>query len=576
MAENDEARFANRMAQLRDGYIRRIKDELEQLSALERQVRDQLLTGEWPPAASGAPLREMHAIAHRLAGSAGTFGFSAMGGRARVLENQMDQLLREEVSPQEVWTEVRKSLSSVHEALHRDKAAAAPRTPLMDPAPVGESQPVARVAVVEDDPHVGEELLLTLEHFGFNVSLYTRPEAAQKAILTCPPDAIILDQHFENSPFSGTSWVESLAESLTPMPPLIFISSVLDFDTLYRVAQAGGRGYYHKPVDIPRMVTRLEKLLPCRHAEPFRILIVDDDRSLAEHFQLLLKYHGMAAETLQDPQQLLESLHRFRPDLVLMDLYMPGFSGMALARLVRLQEEWRTLPIVYLSAEKDLDRQLTAMDIGADDFLTKPISDAHFVASVEVRVRRARELNELLRQDSMTGLLKHARIKEEMGRELMRSRREKTPLSVVMLDIDRFKQVNDEYGHATGDLVICALANLLRQRLRRTDRIGRYGGEEFMAVMPNCDPGKAGEVIDQVREHFEAIPFAGPEGEFFVTLSAGVAATPGLENAANGDALLAASDEALYKAKNGGRNQVRIAGLGKHESRPAGRLSQEA
>ncbi|MDX1589466.1 MAG: diguanylate cyclase [Oleiphilaceae bacterium] len=559
MAENDEAQFAAKLAQLREGYIQRIRDELEQMNTLEKQARSRIRSGAGAPE---AVLGEMRVIAHRLAGSAGTFGFSAMGGRARVLENQLDQVLSQPGDPGALWTEVRKSLSAVHEELRRDMAGAPPKTPLAEPARAVDTQRVARVAVVEDDPHVGEELLLTLEHFGFDVSLYTKPEAAQKAILTRPPDAIILDQHFDNTAQTGTGWIDSLGESLSPRPPLIFISSELDFDTLYQVAEVGGRGYYRKPVDIPQMVTRLEKLLPFRDQQAFRVLIVDDDQPLAEHFQLLLKGQGMAAETLSDPQQLLESLHRFRPDLVLMDLYMPGYSGVTLARLVRLQEEWRTLPIVYLSAETDLDRQLEAMDIGAEDFLTKPISDAHFVASVKVRARRARELNDLLRQDSMTGLLKHALIKEEMGHERMRARREKTPLSVVMLDIDHFKTVNDRYGHGTGDLVICALANLLRQRLRRTDRIGRYGGEEFMAVMPNCDPRQAWEVIDQVRQHFQAIPFASDQGEFFVTLSAGICATTLVAEEDKGDALLGGADQALYQAKSEGRNQVRLAEQG--------------
>ncbi|TVP54839.1 MAG: diguanylate cyclase [Halomonadaceae bacterium] len=560
LAPEENNDFSAKLAQLRDDYVCRVRDELTQLVALEKQGRGELeKDGRLPQVAAS----EMRSIAHRLAGSAGTFGFAALGGRARVLENQLDRALTPGAKVSPAWVAVRKSLSTLQYDLQRDIANAAPASqtlnPLQERMPHQDSNQLARVAVVEDDPHVGEDLLLTLEHFGFAVSLFTSPEMAQKAILAMPPDAIVLDQHFALTPMQGTEWVRQLQQSLCSMPPVLFISSSRDFPTLYEIAEAGGRGFFSKPVDVPQLVSRLEKLLPWRQAEPYRVLIVDDDRPLSERFKLLLERQGMVAETLDQPTRLLDELHRFRPDLVLMDLYLPGYSGVTLARLVRLQQEWCSLPIVYLSAETDLDRQLEAMDIGADDFIAKPIADNHFVASVGVRVRRARELNDLLRQDRMTGLLNHALIKEELGHELTRATREKTALAVVMLDIDRFKGINDRYGHATGDLVICALANLLRQRLRRTDRIGRYGGEEFMAVLPGCGLAQVQSVIDQVREHFQAIPFVSDEGEFFVTLSAGVAAIEADGRGHSGDQLLAAADGALYQAKNTGRNRVVLA-----------------
>lgn len=561
MSSEDDIEFSAKLAQLREDYVGRVSDELSQLVTLEKQVRNELEKhGDLPR----QPVKAMSAIAHRLAGSAGTFGFAALGGRARVLENQLERALVPGVNAPQAWIKARKNLSTLHDDLRRDLGSTSPGlfnpNPVQERATPSDNQRAARVAVLEEDPHVGEDLLLTLEHFGFSVSLYTNLDMADKAILAAPPDLIVLDQHFEKTPLLGSQWLQQLQQSLTPMPPVVFISASRSFDTLYQIAAAGGRGFFAKPVDVPQLVSRLETLLPFQQREPYRILIVDDDVALSGRFQLLLKRQGMVAETLAEPSQLLDVLHRLRPDLVLMDLYMPEHSGVTLARLVRLQQEWCSLPIVYLSAETDLERQLEAMDIGADDFITKPIADNHFVASVEVRARRARELSDLLRQDRMTGLLNHALIKEELGHELNRAKRDKTSLAVVMLDIDHFKGVNDRYGHGTGDLVICALANLLRQRLRRTDRIGRYGGEEFMAVLPGCDLKQARQVIDQVRTHFQAIPFASDEGEFFVTLSAGVAAVSAGGQALATDHLLTAADDALYQAKNNGRNQVRLAG----------------
>lgn len=225
--------------------------------------------------------------------------------------------------------------------------------------------------------------------------------------------------------------------------------------------------------------------------------------------------------------------------------------------MIRQYDEWVALPIVYLSAETDLDEQIRALGRGADDFLTKPISDAQLVAAVKVRAARSRQLGDLMSKDSLTGLLKHARIKEEVENELQRARRHDKPVCVVMTDIDHFKKVNDTYGHAAGDRVIKALAQLLKQRLRKTDAIGRYGGEEFAIVLPECAPDSAKATMDDIRQRFAALRFIQGEQEFSVTLSAGIASSEAGDSPGQ---LLVAADEALYQAKHGGRNQVRLHG----------------
>jgi diguanylate cyclase (GGDEF)-like protein len=249
----------------------------------------------------------------------------------------------------------------------------------------------------------------------------------------------------------------------------------------------------------------------------------------------------------------METLAAFRPELVLMDLNMPEFSGAELAGVIRQHDEWVGLPIVYLSAEADLDEQIKAMSQGTDDFLTKPISDAHLIAAVQVRAARSRQLNDLMARDSLTGLYKHARIKEELDIETARSRRNGTSFSVAMVDIDHFKSINDTYGHVTGDRVIKALAHLLKQRLRITDSIGRYGGEEFLVILPDSSANEAKALMEDIRHRFGSLCFRHDGREFAVTFSAGVA---GADVFTDADQLLEAADSALYAAKHRGRNQV--------------------
>jgi diguanylate cyclase (GGDEF)-like protein len=249
-------------------------------------------------------------------------------------------------------------------------------------------------------------------------------------------------------------------------------------------------------------------------------------------------------------------MERFHPDLVLMDMYMPGCSGPELARVIRMQDAWLATPLVFLSAETDLDLQLTAASEGADDFLTKPIADAHRGAAVRPPTARPRQVAQLINADSLTGLLKHGRIKEELVYELARAARQNQALSLVMIDIDHFKRVNDRFGHPVGDEVLRALGHLLRQRARKSDRVGRYGGEEFMLVLTDCDLDNARRIAEDIRQRFSALGFTAKDETFKVTLSAGIASFPECGEAGE---LLARADAALYAAKQHGRNRVELA-----------------
>jgi diguanylate cyclase (GGDEF)-like protein len=536
---------AEQLARLRNDYLARLPAELAALTALAVGLGE----GEL----DRVNLEELHHRLHKLAGSGGTFGFAALSAGARILEQRAKVYLSNALETRDSPSRLAflADVAVLGETVVEDDAPDA-ITISVDEAP-GQS---IQIWLVEDDVLLGPELARQIEAFKYVVRLFSTIGEAEFAAQTERPDMLIMDVIFEQE---GENATEILAQrpSLQKLAcPLLFISSMDDFHSRVRAAQLGAAGYFIKPLDVPRLLNRMAQIFEQRHAPPQRVLIVDDDIELAAHYRLALQSAGMEAEVQHQPEAIIEKISAFRPELLLMDLHMPDFTGPDLAGVIRQYEKWASLPIVYLSAETDLGTQIKALDRGADDFLTKPISDAQLVAAVKVRVERARQLAAQISKDSLTGLLKHASIKEVAEVEVIRARRIGKPVTLVMLDIDHFKMVNDTYGHAVGDLVISSAAMLLRQRLRQSDIVGRYGGEEFAAVLPECDTAAAQLLLEDIRKRFAAVRFSHEGKDFSCTLSVGLACSV-LFSASNGAELLVAADAALYAAKRGGRNQVR-------------------
>lgn len=531
------AELAAKLAPLR----RRFAEELpSRIDAMQRALAAD------PPRTEDA-LR----AAHSLAGTAGTFGFHALGDAAKALE-----LGLAEPGPAK-W---RRLLSVVAAA-----ARTARQSPdaLQAPADAAQQKSAAaarrdlRVALVEDDTALARGLTDQLQRFGYHCSAYATPEDFLAALDAGPaPDALVMDVMFPQGGLSGPEAMLTERDKRLADLPVVFLSSRGDFAARLAAVRARSRAYLVKPVDVYILVNTLDAVARDESPRPYRILVVEDSDLLSAAFCRILEDAGMETRALLEPDRVLEALEDFNPDLVLTDLYMPACSGMELAAVIRQMEAWVGLPIVFLSGETDLDRQMQAMQRGGDDFLTKPVAPEHLVASVRQRARRHRRLRAFMEHDSLTGLLKHSALKERLEVELARAARAGDPLAFAMIDLDHFKKVNDTHGHAAGDRVLRALARLLRERLRRTDIAGRYGGEEFALILPDTDGASAQRVLDEIRNNFALVEHGAGSGTFSVTLSAGVAAFPAIGDAQE---LAEAADRALYKSKHAGRNRITLA-----------------
>lgn len=393
-----------------------------------------------------------------------------------------------------------------------------------------------------------------LAYFGYVSRRFASPEELSQAAQEQPPACILVDC---DAAGPECARVDNPLTRLSRQYPMACVAGGGVIEARLAAVRMGCEAYLTRPLDITNLLDTLDRLTSPTQAEAGKVLIVDDSPSLAAYYAAHLNAAGFITQVVTDPMKTLFALDEQPPELILLDMNMPVASGQEIAQVIRQQDAFLSIPIVFLSAENDVARQREAMSLGGDEFLSKPIEPEHLISAVKSRVARYRVLRALMMRDSLTGLLNHTSFKERLRAEVSRAKRQNRPLSVALIDIDFFKKVNDTYGHPAGDRVIKNLARLLKQRLRGADVIGRYGGEEFAAALPDTTGEMALRVLDGIRESFAAIAQQAGENHFHTTLSCGIARGGG----SDAETLIQHADEALYVAKHEGRNQVRLSPL---------------
>ncbi len=539
----------------------------DKLALLRQSYRDQLPTkideikeAARPPATDGAAeirryLETLGGLAHKLAGSGATFGFPDISVAARSLEQGCEEALNLHASSRQAVTEATTPLiESLQKSIADILADTGAQTLDLEVAVTAEDAGKV-LLIVSDDGEEVKRLSGELENSGIVVRHANLGVDLKSTINQLQPSGIVIEIPTDGQASSELSEIHQFPQRELFDGPLIVMSDSGDIHVRLQAARANAESFMVKPLVASELVDLLDQHLSSDGEDDYRILIVDDDVSTAKYTEVILQGAGMVAETVTNPMLLLEGLEDFGPELILMDLYMPECSGQELSIVVRQQESFSTIPIVFLSGENDIDKQLLAMRSGGDDFLTKPIKPQHLISSVRSRVKRFRMLRSRMVRDSMTGLLNHTTTHEFLENEVARALRNKSKLCVAALDIDHFKSVNDVHGHGVGDVVIKSLSRLLRQRLRSNDVIGRMGGEEFAAVLSEISKEEAEQIFNGIRQAFSDIEHPSGDKKFSVTLSCGIAEYPRFETPAD---LLEAADKALYVAKNSGRNRVII------------------
>jgi two-component system cell cycle response regulator len=297
------------------------------------------------------------------------------------------------------------------------------------------------------------------------------------------------------------------------------------------------------------------------------VLVVDDSDTVRRELIHILKQKSIfsafheAVDGLQGFKVLLEC----RADLILCDVDMPRMDGFKFISMIQSREEFRDIPIILITGKEDRESKIRGLELGASDYITKPFDTGELVARVNVQLKiknlqdQLKRANELLvaisNTDHLTGLFNRRFLEEALAKEFQRVQRRRNNLSVLIMDIDHFKRINDTYGHQEGDAVLCKVACLFRKELRDYDVAARFGGEEFIAVVPETSLTEAASIAERIRKSIEGVVFKG-NGEYLkITVSLGISTYPAPEINSPDD-LIREADKALYRAKTNGRNRI--------------------
>ncbi|WP_240420909.1 diguanylate cyclase [Paenibacillus periandrae] len=327
---------------------------------------------------------------------------------------------------------------------------------------------------------------------------------------------------------------------------------------------------YEQELDLDEHQEQMSKRMPLM-ALGSRLLVIDDDDVLRSYLVRRFKLEGYAVDEARDVAEAQKLLREFNYDLILLDLMMHPQSGYELFEFVKEDPTLKWISLVVLSGRNHLHDKVRCFYLGADDFITKPFQYEELSARVYSLLKRTKDFEQMAFRDPLTGVYNRRYFDHQVKVELQRIERYPSPMSLVFIDIDRFKSINDTYGHHIGDLVLQGLAHLLQNHLRTTDVLARFGGEEFVIIFPGMSGPQTLKVVESILEHARSGPVAQNEGQaIHITFSAGICEWSSRMTV---EEWIKKSDDAMYTAKQNGRNGALLYSEGMSAAEIAGTVT---
>lgn len=530
--------LALEIMQLAREYQKTLPQELHHLKELMRNAQNS-------PEDAEELIHSIRQVTHTISGTAGTLGFTEVGEIVRQINTKIKKIEKKQHGTHDEW-----------ETLYylADRAISTPERSSLVPMGVSAGADIGKLLILDED----RSYLTDLYEMGRAclvgvVPACTRVEALAE-MESDDIDGVIINVDMTNlDPLALISDLRAIEgnENLQ----IAFMAKEDSIDKRVLAASAGAIQFLEKPLQEDTLIEITREFALQRAQLSAKVIIIDDDPYFRKHISNILASEHLEVQGVDEPEHILEILEPAQPDIVLLDVHMPTISGFDVCRMIRSVPKWRNLPILFLTGESDVQVRIECFNVGGDDYIQKPCIKEELLARINVRLERIRLFKERADKDPLTRLLNRRAFLEQVQSRLDEGKRFDRPLSFGVIDLDKFKHVNDTYGHLAGDRVLQAMGKLLLSRFRNVDVRGRWGGEEFAVAFFNEDALTAKKLLFEALKALRKIEFTGDGGESFrVTFSAGIATFPA--DASDFDALFKIADECLYKAKEAGRNRI--------------------
>lgn len=402
-----------------------------------------------------------------------------------------------------------------------------------------------------------------LELSGYELSLLDHVEEVVEMIGTFPPHLVVVDAHFLGE-------LDSLGEALrtargraSHRVAMLALSEHGDLEVRLRAMRAGADAFIPLPAQAGDIMARIAELTESDQTDPYRIMIVEDDRSQAIFAESILRKAGMQTMMVTDPLAVLNDIDGFNPDLILMDLYMPGCSGTELTAIIREREAFVSTPIVFLSGESDTDKHFEALNAGGDDFLSKPIRPKHLISAVTNRLRRARHIRRRAQnqnpRDPVTGMYERAHVLDRINAKLAAEEAIAHRGGLLYVDLDDATNLREQVGLIGFDKLLGQIGAFLAAHLDASELVTRFGDTSFIVLSPERGANDLAEgsraLVDRVaRERFDV------DGQHFhIALRIGIC--PFSANLGDAGSMLTAAERAMSDTRRNDRDTVGVYGL---------------
>ena len=380
-----------RLTVLSDEYKAELNDRIDQIKKIWNHARLGYCNSD--------EIQKLNKTAHGLAASAGTFGLLSIADATHKLERFLTALTgRDHLVTEKYRRQVKLLLQSLQDAAsNRHRTRHRPSQNRWQPTKLspgfqGNEQLIFMLA---KDAIVSRQISSYLQQRGYRIERYSNPQQIKRALTETIPAVIITDMLLIEGEQSGMNYPLDIKNATHAKIPLIFISSRDDIDTRLHAFRAGSVCYYTMPLDMNKLADKINELTNGIPKNPYRIMLIDDDQVMTDFYTLILEQEGMTVTTVNEPVKTLDMINLYRPELILMDSQMTDYSGLELSAVIRQQEKYAGILIIFLSEDYDLDWQLEAINMGGDYFLTKPVDPDYLIAAINSRVHRARTLNSM-------------------------------------------------------------------------------------------------------------------------------------------------------------------------------------